>query len=150
MLWMNFLAKTVLKRAVKCEKKLCVIWHWTLTSCLPFILQMRMSFCIGFPRPFCETRGSKIISYIQGKISKVAHTFNYVCVCVCVWERERERGDSGTRAHLAVEHFISRLQVVAVLLDKGHPCSKHTHNTHHTHTHTHTHTTRRPALAFIQ
>lgn len=121
MLWMNFSTQIALK-SHETWKNVCVIWHWTLTSCLPFILQMRMSFLLDSHVLFCKMTKEQNHHPHPWEGTRSVQTCNYVWVR----DREQHKGSPCCRTfHLQIHGPVP--------LDKGHLCKN-----------THTHTTRTP------
>lgn len=97
---MSFLAQTVLKW----HKHLLCLCRWALTSCFPFILQIRMSFLLDSHVLFCRT--AKEAKHYQRPLED--------CGIYIYSMKSYMRGrvhERDTRPHLAVEHFISRHMV---------------------------------------
>jgi len=111
MLWMIFSTQILLKS---------VIWHWTLTSCLPFILQMRMSFLLDSHVLFCKMTKEWNHHPHPWEGKRSVQTCNYECVR----DREQDKGSPCCRTfHLQIHGPVP--------LDKGHLCTHtHTHRIH--------------------
>lgn len=117
MLWMNFSTQIALK-SHETWKNFCVIWHWTLTSCLPFILQMRMSFLLDSHVLFCKMTKEQNHHPHPWEGTRSVQTCNYVWVR----DREQHKGSPCCRTfHLQIHGPVP--------LDKGHLC-KNTHTQH--------------------